>query len=330
MHSIPDSRLFTSRPVGLLTAVRPDYYEWWPTFSDIQLWQRLKIYDPSVATLAVPRNVGRCAELKMLSAQRMRTTFVRDHLSSGDIIASIVKAAGFSQAVQDGFHAVDRGAFLLQEFRSFAALNTSLPVTRSTWLSAFGIVALINENIISRSPSVVVEIGAGTGYHAATLAVSCPNAQIITYEANLHAARLAENCLGNLTGRVKLVASAFSETMWPDEPCVLFSTAKISLDRYHLFKQLMHDGQVIILPRPLLSAEYQRFSGDTGFSRIFPEYKTSTPFLALTAVSKQEENIHEEVICYDVNFVEFHEGEFSENDCMSEFYSELNRKLNWC
>lgn len=65
---------------------------------------------------------------------------------------------------------VPREHFVPQEYRKYAWIDTPLPTFRGQTISAIHMVAWMNELLDLKVGHKVLEIGAGSGYHAATIA----------------------------------------------------------------------------------------------------------------------------------------------------------------
>jgi protein-L-isoaspartate(D-aspartate) O-methyltransferase len=66
--------------------------------------------------------------------------------------------------------AVPRAKFLSADSQAYSATDTPLPIGQGQTISAPHIVAIMNENLQLQTGQKILEIGAGSGWHAATLA----------------------------------------------------------------------------------------------------------------------------------------------------------------
>ena len=65
---------------------------------------------------------------------------------------------------------VPRNKFLAPDSQPFAAVDTPLPIGQGQTVSAPHMVAIMNENLELQAGQKILEIGAGSGWHAATVA----------------------------------------------------------------------------------------------------------------------------------------------------------------
>ncbi len=104
--------------------------------------------------------------------------------------------------VQEAFRAVPREAFVLPEDRDDAYADVPLPIGLGQTISAPSMIAIMLEEARLRPGERVLEIGTGSGYHAALLAFLVGPSNVVTVE---RLPGLAE------WGRSNLVATGFVE-----------------------------------------------------------------------------------------------------------------------
>ena len=81
-----------------------------------------------------------------------------------------------SQKVMDAMQAVPRTNFLSPDSRSYDAVDTPLPIGFGQTISAPHMVSIMNEALQLDIGQKVLEVGAGSGWHAATIAeIVAPN-----------------------------------------------------------------------------------------------------------------------------------------------------------
>ena len=110
-----------------------------------------------------------------------------------------------SIAVEEAMRRVPREEFLPADLRDEAYIDTPLPIGEGQTISAPHMVAIMIENLNLRPGLKVLEVGTGSGYHAAVCAeVIGPEGHVYTIERITELASVAE---GNLkrTGYSKLV-----------------------------------------------------------------------------------------------------------------------------
>jgi protein-L-isoaspartate(D-aspartate) O-methyltransferase len=75
-----------------------------------------------------------------------------------------------SPAVVKAMRAVPRGKFLPENMQSYSAVDTPLPIGFGQTISAPHMVSIMNEALRLEVGDRVLEVGAGSGWHAATIA----------------------------------------------------------------------------------------------------------------------------------------------------------------
>lgn len=110
-----------------------------------------------------------------------------------------------SAAVEAAMRQVPREEFLPAEIRDEAYVDTPLPIGEGQTISAPHMVAIMVEHLELKPGLKVLEIGTGSGYHAAVCAeVIAPDGHIYTMERIVSLASYAEKNLKK-TGYSKLV-----------------------------------------------------------------------------------------------------------------------------
>lgn len=75
-----------------------------------------------------------------------------------------------SKPVEEAFRRVSRELFLPEHLRMYAYVDTPLPIGSGQTISAPHMVCLMNEELRLEVGHKVLEVGAGSGYHACTIA----------------------------------------------------------------------------------------------------------------------------------------------------------------
>lgn len=110
-----------------------------------------------------------------------------------------------SKAVEDAMRRVPREEFLPAELREEAYVDSPLPIGEGQTISAPHMVAIMAENLDLKPGQKVLEVGTGSGYHAAVCAeVIAPDGHIYSIERITSLASFAEDNLKR-TGYAKLV-----------------------------------------------------------------------------------------------------------------------------
>ena len=128
------------------------------------------------------------------------------------LIASL-KRRGYltSPRVEEAMRRVPREEFLPPDLRDDAYVDSPLPIGDGQTISAPHMVAIMVEQLDLKPGHKVLEIGAGSGYHAAVCAeVVAPDGHIYTIERISSLATFAEDNIKR-TGYAKLVTVIFGD-----------------------------------------------------------------------------------------------------------------------
>jgi len=113
--------------------------------------------------------------------------------------------------VEKAMRRVPREEFLPEELREEAYIDSPLPIGEGQTISAPHMVAIMAEQLDLAPGMRVLEIGSGSGYHAAVCAeIVAPDGHIFTVERISALARFAENNLKK-TGYADLVSVVFGD-----------------------------------------------------------------------------------------------------------------------
>lgn len=116
-----------------------------------------------------------------------------------------------SRAVEEAMLHVPREEFLPGELRENAYVDSPLPIGEGQTISAPHMVAIMAENLALEPGQKVLEIGAGSGYHAAICAeLVAPDGHVWTVERISSLASFAERNLKR-AGLSKLVTVVFGD-----------------------------------------------------------------------------------------------------------------------
>lgn len=128
------------------------------------------------------------------------------------LVDSLVRRGYVSSSkVQAAMRHVPREEFLPEDLRSEAYVDTPLPIGEGQTISAPHMVAIMAEHLDLVPGMKVLEIGAGSGYHAAVCAeLVAPDGHIYTIERIATLATMAENNIKK-TGYSNLVTVVFGD-----------------------------------------------------------------------------------------------------------------------
>ncbi len=100
----------------------------------------------------------------------LRQVMLREIASSTTAVSSEIGKATLDDKVMSALRRLPRHEFVPHELKSYAYLNTPLPIGHGKTISQPFIVALMTDLLALRPTDVVLEIGTGLGYQAAVLA----------------------------------------------------------------------------------------------------------------------------------------------------------------
>ena len=100
----------------------------------------------------------------------LRQIMLREIASSTAAVSGEIGKAALDERVMDALRRLPRHEFVPHELKSYAYLNTPLPIGHGKTISQPFIVALMTDLLELQKTDVVLEIGTGLGYQAAVLA----------------------------------------------------------------------------------------------------------------------------------------------------------------
>ena len=151
-------------------------------------------------------------------------------------------------AVASAIEEVPREAFVPPALRQDAFLDAPLPIGEGQTLSAPHMVALMAQALDARPGHRVLEVGGGSGYHAAVLArLVAPTGRVVSVERLPGLARQARETLASLGLPVEVKVVDGSEGWPPDAPYDRISVAAAApAIPPPLVEQLAPDGLLVI------------------------------------------------------------------------------------
>jgi hypothetical protein len=313
---IPNTAEF--RPTGLRTAIRPDYYEWFPVLGDIELISRLNAMPFALATLLVPRNVERSLDLFPDSPHIAAAVSGLAADADGHAWQSVLENFGFRAKVIDAFASVPRAGFLPQRYRSLAWMNSYLWYSSGSCASSLGVVAFMADAVSTREIDLIVEVGYGGGYQIALFSKLFGGSRAIGYEANAPIAALGRQALLGLnkSERFELYDQPFTADLWPQSKSALvFATCGLPVEIYNEWEQHLFASQVLLAPRMLSQSDYDRMALDEGFRDLYPsfsQYTQKSDFLVLSRSEWRNGALVREDVLLDLQMVSFRAGAASE------------------
>ena len=158
-----------------------------------------------------------------------------------DRLVDSLRSRGYvsSPEVISALRRVPRECFLPDERRGEAYVDTPLPIGEGQTISAPHMVAIMVENLDLTRGLKVLEIGAGSGYHAAVCAeVVSPDGHVYTVERISTLARQAE---------INLKKAGYSETV-----TVVFGDGTNGLPDHAPYDRIFVAAAAPAIPKPLM------------------------------------------------------------------------------
>lgn len=110
----------------------------------------------------------------------------------------LLRTEGISQRVLEAMARVPRHEFVPEEAGRHAYEDVPLPIGNGQTISAPSMVAVMCDVLDVRDGMNVLEVGTGTGYHAAILSILAGSGRVSTVERNPRLAEKARQALGKL------------------------------------------------------------------------------------------------------------------------------------
>jgi protein-L-isoaspartate(D-aspartate) O-methyltransferase len=162
-----------------------DYFRnFFPQFDEETLFQRLHTLPFNIATLLDPHHIH-----LGLSWEVGREGF-RSYLSATleiqqALLTEVLLVSGISPAIANAVGRVRRHLFVPHEYVEFAYLNAWIPFGYFSSITMPGLVALMINRLQPKANESILEIGIGSGYHAACISELTQNTcQIYGIEIN--------------------------------------------------------------------------------------------------------------------------------------------------
>ena len=172
-------------------------------------------------------------------------------MSGNDNLVEYLRRNGFivSEQVYMAFKAVDRALFVPEDRMDEAYLDTPLPIGHMQTISAPSMVAIMVEALMLEPGMKVLEVGAGSGYHAAIVAQIVKPGMVYTVERIPELAEMARRNLKKAGMDNVIVVEGDGSVGLPEHAPYdrIYMTAASPRLPKHLLPQVK-DGGIILAP----------------------------------------------------------------------------------
>ena len=301
------------RSLSIATDLRPDYYEYFPNFEDIDLWHRLKFLPLHSVAMMKVSHFSRLA-LQFDRADEIKRLFSRPMIEQRALLIEVLKRVGISTRTLLGISKVDREHFCSTEMHKLAYCNESMHFDFLSCVSPPGLIALMIDRLNIEKGQRFLEIGIGSGYHAACIYESLEReCDIIGIEFNPHYCLFGRQVLERLGYSTIHIheGDALGELSFNNLFDRIYITASF-FDGYpvSLCKHL-REGGIIQYARALSEKEFSSESMDSWLKRTYVDYTHYTngnwrQFCCLATAVKHGDIMTEVDCLYDVTFTPLH------------------------
>jgi protein-L-isoaspartate(D-aspartate) O-methyltransferase len=164
----------TNDEVTIKTVLRPDFYESFPLFSIQKLHERLHNMPFHLATLLDLKNII-TALSNTEAKEAARAFFESDKENQRNMLKEVMLHVGISHKIGEVIGRVKRELFVPPKYLRYCYLNHWLDFDKLSSLSTPGIVYLMTEWLQAEPGQKILEVGIGSGYHAACVSESVNN-----------------------------------------------------------------------------------------------------------------------------------------------------------
>lgn len=304
------------RKVEIYSSLRPDFYQFWPNFTDFELYERSKRLPFHLATLLLKNNIARyCEILKNGRIELQRFCFLSND-EKRNKLRDVIEFVGISKDSSSAIARVPRHLFIRKELQAISYLNMSVPFSKECWVSMPGLVAIMLESMKTGIPNNnILEIGIGSGYHAACyLERFGLNINLSGYEANFTYAEFGKNNL-SISGysQVKVLHDVFTIDQLPkfSNHDIIITCAIQKEVADQLIEKFPTQARLQI-PRAINESEFKK--SNKFFKRKYGSYKHYLEnwwkdYLCLSVYYKDSNsNIKTASNLYDLTFVPYYQG----------------------
>jgi protein-L-isoaspartate(D-aspartate) O-methyltransferase len=242
------------------TSLRPDYYESFPNFSHEELAWRLEVLPFHRATLLVPGNMLRAAEVADAVWRQWRLEYERNDLTHKlTQLREVLEHVGIAPQVARAVGSIPRHRFVRPDLERVSYLNATLAFDSLSSVTPPGLVALMLE-AAGEGHLQIFEAGVGAGYHAAcALALYGTGATLVGVELDETYAAFGQRAVRELglEGRLQIHVGDAWRFEPEEELDLVYMTASADQPFALPAVQRLRIGGTLQVIRPLSWDEFQ-------------------------------------------------------------------------
>lgn len=307
-----------------LTFLKPDYYEFFPTLGTEEILYRLKSLPFHLATLLSVKNILSVASLP--TVRPVVCSYFRSRVDDRlRMLEEVMQYSRIRQDIVSAMRGVRKEIFVSDKFQPFCYLNHYVPFSKNSCLSAPGLVALMIECLRVQPTQRILEIGIGSGYHAAWISkYLCNSCQIIGVEINPHYATFGRSALLSCGYQNIEILSDGEALGGQGNFARIYITAATRIAPPENLISYLESGGLIQYIRGITAEEFHSEYPESWLRRTFPSYEAYDrgdwrSYCCLVTAQKIGEQLKDLNRLYDVRFVPLqgnnpdYQGDFEES-----------------
>jgi protein-L-isoaspartate(D-aspartate) O-methyltransferase len=314
--------------------LRPDYYEFFPLFSTLDIGERVRALPFHLATLLDPENIvpalateaGRHAASAFFTAARPAQRM---------LLREALEAAGISARVAGAIGRVRRELFVPASYLPYCYLNQALSFDSLSCLTPPGLVALMLDRLDLQPGQTALEVGIGSGYHAACASESAGNdCAIYGVELSRAYAEFGQAAVARAGYANIRIACADGYLGWPDPMQFdrIYLTASFADTPPPALTAQLRAGGIFQGVRAITAAEYDQIADTSWLRRWYPSYDAYRAgrwrgYSCLFTARKEAGQLVEIDHLYDVRLTPLHQNPDAYRGVPGKRFAEIEQLL---
>jgi protein-L-isoaspartate(D-aspartate) O-methyltransferase len=320
---------------SIRTNLRPDYYEFFPVFTEIELKHRVARLPFHLATLLGLRNVVLASRLSN-GEESLRTFLAMNHINQRELLSDVLAFVGIQGTTVAAIRKVPRERFALASYQPFSYLNHFLPFDSTSCVTAPGLVALMIDRLQVTEGLKILEVGIGSGYHAACIS-EATNRQtyIIGVERAPTYARFGNRVLRELKfTNIDIVVGDASSRLFAKE--VRFDRVYVTSAEFtgppDVVRSMLTSGGRLQFVRGISQQEFQSEPAESWLKSKYGRYDQYRSadwrkYCCLSTHNSYRRKLHEIDRVFDVTFTPYIRSRELYNDQTEDPFSEIRAFL---